>query len=511
MAKNSIQFDFISKLISNIIGILTNIGFQAIVPRTLGPSQYGNFSFLNNFFEQIVNFLEINSSTAYYTKLSHRKKETKLFFFYIKICLILFFLLFLITGVICFSKLTHFLLPGQTSFFAFCALCFTYLHWLLKVLQKSLDALNLTVLNEKLMILFKLVSFIILILLFWNSQLNLLNLYLYSILILFSFSLLFFFLILKNLPKASQRESLPRSYLKEFWIYIKPLFWVSLFGLIANQLDRLILQHFYGSKEQGLFSFSFQLTAISALFTASMTPLLTRELSIAYGNNNQKEQSRLLMLYLPFFYAISSYFSCFIFLHSEFFIQLLGGNDYLEASIIVAIMIFYPIHQTYGQFCGSFFYANGKTKLYSILSICTTALGLVMTYFLLAPSQYGGLNFAGIGLALKFLLLQIVSVNISLFFITKTLKLSWRFFFFQQIYCTAIMYAWAWINYNCFNSGQELTKTTFLLMFLEGISYTIGFILALNFIPKLFGVDQKVSQEIKNLISYLYLKVQKKY
>ena len=82
---DSFKKRYFYKLFSNLITLVIGMVTVGIAPRALGPLNYGNFTFLNNFFKPMMPFITFNSSLAYLTKLSKRPNEKKLsiFYFYI--------------------------------------------------------------------------------------------------------------------------------------------------------------------------------------------------------------------------------------------------------------------------------------------------------------------------------------------------------------------------------------------------------------------------------------------
>ena len=88
-----------------------------------------------------------------------------------------------------------------------------------------------------------------------------------------------------------------RKYIREFYQYTHPLFIYSLISVLANIIDRCLLQAFGGSVEQGFYGFSFQLGALCFLFSGAMTPLLTRELSIAFSQQDKLRMQDLFQKY----------------------------------------------------------------------------------------------------------------------------------------------------------------------------------------------------------------------
>ena len=146
----------------------------------------------------------------------------------------------------------------------------------------------------------------------------------------------------------------------------------------------------------------------------------------AFGNGDITQMALLFRRYIPMLYSIAAYFSCFIAMQADKVIYIFGGSKYKEASIAVAIMAFFPIHQTYGQLSGSVFYATGQTSLYRNIGVTSMLIGLPVTYFLIAPGDKWGINAGATGLAIKMVLLQFIAINVQLYFNSKYLKFSFK-------------------------------------------------------------------------------------
>ena len=93
--KNKLLLQFIGKFLSNVISGLASFFNQALLARLLGPTVYGNFMYLNNFFENIIQLGDSGSSICYYTKLSKYKQQA-LINFYFLYSFLLFFILILV-------------------------------------------------------------------------------------------------------------------------------------------------------------------------------------------------------------------------------------------------------------------------------------------------------------------------------------------------------------------------------------------------------------------------------
>jgi len=169
---------------------------------------------------------------------------------------------------------------------------------------------------------------------------------------------------------------------------------------------------------------SFKVGALCFLFTRSLTPLFHREISRAYGDKKPEKMRKIFLRFVPMFYSVAVCIGAFIFFQSEKVSIIIGGESFKGASVPIALMSFYPIHQTYGQLNSAVYFATGRTKLYRNIGLVIKIFGLFVVYLFLAPKAQLGLNMGSTGLALKMVLVQIIGQNIVLWFNTKLLKIS---------------------------------------------------------------------------------------
>ena len=367
MRGDSLNKRWLYKFFANTFGLGIGFIIQMIVPRGLGPNAFGNFSFLSNFFSQVVAFFEMGSSTCFYTRLSQRPKEHGLVSFYI------YFSGFVASGVLVFVTLAMLTAtypkfwPGQQVFYIYLAAGFGILSWIVQMLNNMTDAYGITVEAEKVKVLQKILAVFIIVSLYIFHQINLAN-YFYFQYVVLAFLIVSFIVVIKRggyLPGKNFIISINevKKYLKEFYDYSHPFVIYSFIGVFANIFDRWLLQIFGGSAQQGFFGFSFQVSALCFLFTGALTPLLMREFSISYAKKDLKEMGRLFQRYTPILLFITAFLTCFMASQAGAIIRLMGGERYSNSFWPLFIMAFYPIYQVYGQICGSVFFAADKIKL----------------------------------------------------------------------------------------------------------------------------------------------------
>lgn len=496
MAEDSLKKRYLYKLVSSLVWSGVALATAGIVPRALGPASYGNFNFLTNFFIQVVGFFDMGTATAFYIKLSQRTNDYKLIAFYLYFSILVTSLTILLVAGSSFLKIENIFWPGQEWLVIWAAAIWGILNWFSnQVMNRIMDAYGMTIAGEKIVILQRILSLLLLLVLFISGFLGLKEYFLYQYVIIGFLCAAWWRTLSQNGIYLFQKFKLTCfeivSYSKEFFNYTYPLFIYTLAGFITAILDRWLLQVYGGSIQQGFFGLSSQIGVLCFLFTNSMTPLLMREFSIAFGNKDITQMAILFRRYIPLMYSITAFFSCFIVIQADKVVSIFGGNQFRDAVTVVMIMAFFPIHQTYGQLSNSVFYATGQTVLYRNITVIFMIIGLPVTYFLIAPKEQWGIGIGAAGLAIKTVVLQFIAVNVQLYFNAKFLKLSfWKYFGHQifSVFCllTIALFAIYFTDYIL-----DLYEYIIINFLLSGFLYALMVIILIYFIPIVFGLKKQ--------------------
>ncbi len=266
-----------------------------------------------------------------------------------------------------------------------------------------------------------------------------------------------------------------------------PLFVYALVGLLVDILDRWILQVFSGSVQQGFYGLSYQIGAICFLFTGAMTPLITREFSIAFAKRDLTQMAYLFRRYIPLLYGIAAFFSCFLAVQADKVAFIFGGAKFHDAALPIAIMAFYPIHQTYGQLSGSVFFATTQTRLYRNIDIIFTIIGLPVTYFLVAPVDMMGINAGSTGLAVKTVAIAFICVNVQIFFNARLLNLRFINYFGHQIVCVGCFLLIALLARAAIDGNAAMQDRIIVGFLCSGVIYSIMAMVMVYFLPIILG------------------------
>ncbi len=357
--ETSLKKRYLFKLMTNFVGLGIGLVTQAIVPRVLGPSSYGNFSFLTNFFLQLNGFLNLDSATAFYTKLSQRQQDKGLISFYFYLTLLSGLVMGILTIAIYLLGFDHLVWPQQKTLFVVLAAIWAFLQVYSVTLVQVADAYGLTTKSEVVTMVQKIIGLVIIVFLFFGNMLSLLSYFVFQ---------LFMFLIIINSLYVLIRKykgdifshwrlngGQLRSYIKEFTSFCLPLIIFSFFAILAQMLDRWLLQKFSGSVQQGFYALAYQTGTVCSLFLSAMIPLIMREYAILFAKVDLERMRQLFTKYNKMLCAIAAFFGCFLAAEAKNVMLIFGGQAYTGAIIPITIMCFFPIQQSYGQMNAAFF------------------------------------------------------------------------------------------------------------------------------------------------------------
>jgi len=499
MRTHSLKKRYITKLLSNIVNALINVILVAIVPKALGPVAYGQFTYLQNFFSKAIGFLDMGTSMAFFIKLSARndRKELIVFYFLYSIA-VLFVILFFIYSIESFGYLDS-LFPNIPNKFVYFGLFYGFLIWFSQVFIKISDAYALTVSVEKIKIIHKFFSLLLLLYFIYRTSFDLKKYFYFHYIALISFIIILSYLFYRKNIFTNLKLSIINYQLsiitREFVEYCHPLMIYNILGIFAGFFDIWLLQKIGGSVETGYYGLAYSFGAMCFLFTSAMTPIIMREFSKYYEEKNFDELKRLYSRYVPMLFSIAAYFGIFISFQSKNVLAIFTNEKFSDAYLVVSIMAFYPLHQTFGQLSGSLLYASNKTKLVRNISFFTMPLGMIVSlifiYFL---------NLGAVGLALKMIIIQFIGTIIQLYFNTNFLNISMKAFLLHQIkaiiFFVIIAYIVSIIDF----------KNTLVTFLIAGCLYTVLVIIGLFIFPDIFALKK---DEIKRLLNVIKTKIKK--
>jgi O-antigen/teichoic acid export membrane protein len=440
---------YIAKLLANIMAIIAGLAMVVIVPRELGPANYGRYEFLLNFFQQVTGFLDAGTSACYYTRLSQSPGASRLVRLY---GLFVLGVSAAMTGaVVCVFYFTPFagrLWAGEAMQLVLLGGLLGCMTWWSQIVRKTFDAHDLTVVGEQVFMAYRLVTVAALLGLLHLVTLDLVTYFVFQAIILALALAVCVGVLAKSWPTANGAAAPAglslSNYVSDFVRYSSPLLASAVVVMVAGIVERWMLQTFGGSVEQGYYALAFQVGAVCFIFTSAMTQLLARELSRGWAAADIPGMARLFSRYVPNLYVLAAYFSMFVAFRAADIAALVGGQAFGPGAGVLAVMAFYPMHQTYGQLAGSVYLATGATRQYRNLGIVSSLFGLPAAYFLIAGSEFGGFGLGGEGLAMKVVVLQVLTVNVMILFSTRLLGLNFYALLRHQAIVPIVFAACAW-------------------------------------------------------------------
>lgn len=492
------------KLIANIATVPVYLVMEAVLPRALGPQVYGNFNFATSVFTQFTGFLDMGTSTCFYNALSRRQYEMPLVAFYVRASGLVLLITLLAGGLLLIPELGDLLLPDVPLWYAPLAALFGFLTWGTRVVRSMNDALGLTVPGELLRSAVNLVGAVLLLVLFGLGWLNAGTLFGLQYLMLGGIVLGCLIIMRRSWLTIDLSLTLDqrKAYTHEFADYSTPLFVQALLSALALSAERWVLQWFDGSVQQGYFALSQRVSIACFMFVSAMTPLIMRELAIAWGRDDRAHMGRLLTRFAPLLFGIAAWFACFTAVEASVLVNLFGGAQFAAALVPVQIMALYPAHQAYGQLASSVFHATGKTKVLRNLAFVEHFGGFLLVWLLVAPPEYLGMGLGATGLAIKTVTTQFVMVNLLFWFASRLIPLNFLRNVVLQGLILSIFLGLAWFSQQASTHLFALSNEHIFRFITSGIFYTLLSLLVALLCPWLFGCTW---QELKEMGIRLHL------
>lgn len=482
------------KILTNLVKIPVNLTINAIFPRLLGPVYYGNFDFLYDSANKVIGFFDTGSSIAFYTRLSQNHEDRLLIKFYWWVVALLTTSYFLFVFGAGLFGYTNSVWPNQSFYLVILSAVLGALTFLSSTLILIMDASNLTVRSEKVRMAQLVISLLIYGFIFLLFKKIDLSSFFYIQIFLIVFLIAGCWLVLQRTKLSIfSTEKLTKPVIKEygayFWKFSNPLLVYSIVGLLVGVGARWILQQYGGSIQQAYFGLASKIGSFVLLFTTALMPLLMREFSKLFGKGDMPGLSRLYMLSFKALYVISMFISVLVFFNADFISIFLGGAEFKESKLVLSIMAFYPVHQSLGQINGSFFYSTQRNREYRNVGLFFMPLGLLLSFFLIAPSGLYGLNLGAKGLAIQMVLIQILTVNANSFLNCRFFKIRYSKLVRYQIVIPLIF---LFIGFVCNMIINNITQSGFLKLFLFGTMLSILTAYLVYLFPSLLGFENRI-------------------
>lgn len=211
--------------------------------------------------------------------------------------------------------------------------------------------------------------------------------------------------------------NIKQSYIKDMLSYGIPLLPHSLAGWGKTSLDRLIIVHFLGLNELGIYTIAYQIASILNIilvaFNRAWTPYLYARL-----NNISKETKYILVKYTYIYFILVCFLYLFLSLFIDNIFEYFIDATYSSAIILVPIIMSSFIFGGMYYMVGSYILYEKKTGVISKATVSSTLLHLILVYFSI---QYYGL----VGVAVSMVLSYFFNFIIVWYFSNQVFDMPW--------------------------------------------------------------------------------------
>ncbi|MDD2806178.1 MAG: lipopolysaccharide biosynthesis protein [Elusimicrobiales bacterium] len=429
----SVKKRFAVSLASNALRAGMSFLAGLLVARGLGPEDYGRLMFLLGSFVSIKSLLDLGTSNAFYTFISQAKRPLRYYSFYLAWLAAQFVATATAVALLLPDALVRQAWVGEHRALILLAFTASFLQQQLwqtvnQIGEASRKTIRVQVLNLALAVVYLAGAYALTALAALSIRAVLLLLiaqYIAAVMAAFKV------LGPSEAGEEEGRETLS-GMLKKYRDYCAPLALLSVAAFLYDFADKWMLQRFGGAIQQGFYQVSYQFASISVLATASILNIFWKETAEAVRRKDMARVERLFRKVSRSLYFFGALLSGFLIPWSGEIVRVFLGGNYASAVSVLALMFLYPVHQALGQIATTLLLAVEKTRQYFYISLAVMLFSFPAAYFLLAPPAWAvpGLGLGAIGLALKMVLVNIVSVNLILWVIAK--NCGWDYEWFYQ-------------------------------------------------------------------------------
>lgn len=430
------QGSILSRVLASFLGNVLRAGLSFItgmlLARGMGPTDYGVFAFLLASFTALTQLLDMGSSNAFLTFISKRTPARTHFFYYGIWQCIQFLLLLAFIAVLAPSSLIDSIWQGENRervLIAFVAVFLQQRVWL--TISQIGESQRFTAQLQVVSVLIAVVHLVLVLVLMSIGKLEIEILYgIIALEFLLGCILAYLWFPLVFDAKSDHFPTLFKDY-RRYCLPLIPMNFVAVFSVFA---DTWLLQKFGGSTEQAYYAVAAQFSIISLIATRSILNILWKEVAEAYAQEKLDVVIRLFERSARYLHHLGAFISGILIPWTPQIILIVLGPEYVGGALAMAIMFLYPVDQARGQVAGTMLLAMEKTKITLIMAIGSNLVGLTVAYLMMAPGDDAflpGLELGAVGLALKMVGVQFLTVNVSLYIICRLLgaPMNWSYQF----------------------------------------------------------------------------------
>ncbi len=378
----------IFKALSACINFLIMFGIAIIVPRVLGPIEYGKIGYINASMRFVLQFSSMTSITSYIYFISNKKypipQVNTVYLSFFSIIVIITTLLVSLSIYSTTLKSIFWANISNTSYI-YLGLILSIFLFLQQCLMAFADCGKHTITSEILKLTFTVLFLALLIIAGVYQWLNIKWYY-----TLFIISLIAYFIVfLYKLPFSFSGISFNKlkSIVLDMFKYLKPLITFSLIATFYSFAGRFVLQKTAGLEQQGFYTFAF---SVAMVFVTILTSIMTIYMSkiTELFSENKIDQARQLFLSIVYkIYPLHAFIALFCIVFANQIISFLMGPEYIGAAKALQWLSLFSLLHTFGLLSGNLFFGSNRTKTYAKINSAFMCLGLLLiASFLLAEN-----------------------------------------------------------------------------------------------------------------------------
>ena len=499
MKQDEFRNRYIIKVGSSVLIAVFNLIIQLILPRALSVEEYGIYNYNLNVFTSVVVMLNLSTSNALVAKFSKRNEEIGLVNFYLKYFGIVAILLNVAIIILYPLEIFQATFIGQTFFIVLLGLDVAILNKLLTDSVALYDACAISRFPAMMQMILKAIISVIVIIGYFVGKINLLYFYMIQVAVMTSVVLVMLIAILRFQKRSyPQKKDLGwKVYLKEYYIFCKPLVLATVVAQIVIIVMNWALMKWSGTTAQAMFGAAWQFNALISYVFSPYAELSKREFAVLHDNQEMLKVKFLQALRMMMW--ITSYFAIFIGFAAEWILPIVYGDKYAGAETVTILIMFYTVYQAWGQITGAYMIALEKTKLNAVVAVIGQVLTLLFVFLFQIPNFIWPNSLGEVGIALNYLVANIISTTIFVCAISKDLKLSairtWSIQFPPILICTSLT-----VVLKSILDTVMIGETIFwciIKTLIAGISYTAIVGLVLYTRPQFIGVSK---ESLRNLL-----------
>lgn len=416
----SIRGRFVFTIGANLLRSSLSFVSGMLLARWLGPASYGNMAFLVGTFLSLRQFLDLGSSSAFFTFLSQRsrsKRFVRSFFvwlagqFLVPLCVI---------GLLFPSRWIASIWQGQPRnlvLLAFTAAFMQNSMW--PVIQQAGESQRRTLWVQGIGIAVAVLHLLAVILLWRLGTLGL-----YAVFAVIALEYALAAVVAHHRFQYTPIESEPEPGFRKYLNYCFPLISYSCVAFVYMFTDDWLLQAYGGGVQQAFYAVGAQFSAIALIATSSILNIFWKEIAEAHHRGDHQRASSLYQKVSRLLFLVGATIAGFLMPWSGSLLRFVLGTAYVGGATTMAIMFLYPVHQSMGQIGSTMLYATERISLQVTIGIGFMIASMGVTYLVLAPRNavVPGLGLASEGLAIKMVVMQLIQVNIIAYAISRIWK-----------------------------------------------------------------------------------------